>query len=260
MSYSWDKFLRPLSATDTNIQILDNSGVATYTINPFAILNALISNNIIKVSLKSGKVVVIPFSTINEAKLALPRIKQMIDVLNRRTPMFVNNELKNYVSSVTDLFFYQDTVPVGTGTNSIKVGTFWYDTEYGFLYVYIYDEFSEYTWITAVGEVGPVGATGSVGPIGPTGASYDVGNGLSLTGATLSVGGTLYETLGMNGGYYDMIATGFDNISMTSSVFDIVSELISLDSDNAQILAIDDIVVSAGGQLALTGEDRKSVV
>ena len=27
MSYSWDKFLRPLSSTDTNIQIMDNNGI-----------------------------------------------------------------------------------------------------------------------------------------------------------------------------------------------------------------------------------------
>jgi hypothetical protein len=174
MSYSWDKFLRPLSATDTNIQILDNNGIATHTINPYAILNVLINNNIIKISLRSGKVITIPFSTINESKLALPRIKQLIDVLNRKAPTFVDNELKNYVNSVTDIFFYQDNIPTGTGTNSIKEGTFWYDTEFGFLYVYINDSLSGYNWITAVGEVGPtgpLGPTGPAGPIGPTGAS-----------------------------------------------------------------------------------------
>ena len=57
MSYSWDKFLRPLSSTDTNIQVLDNNGVVSYTINPYAILNVLIKNNLVRVSLKSGKVI-----------------------------------------------------------------------------------------------------------------------------------------------------------------------------------------------------------
>ena len=105
MSYSWDKFLRPLSDTDTNIQILNNNNVVTHTINPFVILNVLINNNLIKISLKSGKVITIPFSTINESKLALPRIKQHIDTLNKKVPLFVNNELKNYVNDVTDTFF-----------------------------------------------------------------------------------------------------------------------------------------------------------
>lgn len=180
MSYSWDKFLKPLSATDTNIQVQDNNGVVIHTINPYAVLNVLINNNIVKISLKSGKVIAIPFSSMNESKMALPRIKQLIDSLNRKTPLFVSNELKNYVNSVnngTYDFFYQHDIPTGTGTDSIRVGTFWYDTEFGFLYVYVNDEFSGYNWITAVGEigpVGPVGATGSVGPVGATGISiYD---------------------------------------------------------------------------------------
>ncbi len=178
MSYSWDKFLKPLSATDTNIQVQDNKGIVTHTINPYAVLNVLINNNIVKISLKSGKVITIPFSTMNESKMALPRIKKLIDNLNRKTPLFVNNELKNYVNSVTDVFFYQDMIPSGTGTDTIKVGTFWYDTEFGFLYIYVNDEFSGYNWITAVGEVGPVGPAGATGPageIGPIGPEGPVG-------------------------------------------------------------------------------------
>jgi len=199
MSYSWDKFLRPLSATDTNIQILDNSGVATHTINPYAIVNVLINNNILKISLKSGKVTLIPFSTINESKLALPRIKQAIDVLNKRTPIFVDNELKNYVSSVASVFFYQDTIPTGTGTDAIKVGTFWYDTEWGFLYVYIYDELSDYNWITAVGEVGPVGPIGATGPAGEKGEKGATGS----QGPIGVTGPTGYEELIAKPGIHD---------------------------------------------------------
>lgn len=176
MSYSWDKFLKPLSETDTNIQVQDNKGIVTHTINPYAILNVLINNNIVKISLKSGKVITIPFSTMNESKMALPRIKQLIDSLNRKAPLFVNNELKNYVSSVTDAFFYQDSIPNGTGTDSIKVGTFWYDTEFELLYAYVYDEFSGYNWMTAagVGPIGPIGPTGPAG-VGPTGPAGPIG-------------------------------------------------------------------------------------
>ena len=172
MSYSWDKFLKPLSATDTNIQVQDDKGIVTHTINPYAVLNVLINNNIIKVSIKSGKVITIPFSTMNESKMALPRIKQLIDSLNRKTPLFVNNELKNYVSSVTDTFFYQDSMPIGSGTDSIKVGTFWYDTDEELLYVYAYG--NDWIGVVGIGPVGPIGATGPSG-VGPTGPAGPIG-------------------------------------------------------------------------------------
>jgi hypothetical protein len=147
MIYSWDKFLRPLTATDTNIQIMNNSGIVAQTINPYAVINILIHNNTIRIGMKSGQIVIIPFSNMNEAKLALPRIKQMVDSLQKKKPMFINNEIKNFVKSETTDFFYQSNTPTGSGTDLINVGSFWYDTDTGFLYVYI----------------GPVGATGSQG-------------------------------------------------------------------------------------------------
>ena len=106
MGYSWDNFLKPSSTTDTNIQIMDNNGVVTYTINPYAILNVLVNNNLLKISLKSGKVIIIQFSSINESKLALPRIKALIDSLTSKTPNFITNNVKNYVQSVVGVFFY----------------------------------------------------------------------------------------------------------------------------------------------------------
>jgi hypothetical protein len=163
MIYSWDKFLRPLAATDTNIQIMNNSGIVAQTINPYAVINILIHNNTIRIGMKSGQIVIIPFSNINEAKLALPRIKQMVDSLQKKKPMFISNEIKNFVKSETTDFFYQSNTPTGSGTDLINVGSFWYDTDTGFLYVYINDELSGYNWVTAAGEIGPVGATGSQG-------------------------------------------------------------------------------------------------
>jgi hypothetical protein len=362
MIYSWNKFLRPLAATDTNIQIMNNSGVVTQTINPYAVINILIHNNTIRIGMKSGQIVIITFSNMNESKLALPRIKQMVDSLQKKKPLFINNEIKNFVKSETTDFFYQSDTPSGTNTDSINVGSFWYDTDTGFLYVYINDEFSGYNWVTAAGEIGPVGDTGPQGysyqfsgvisssaslpisatagisyidelsgnlwvynsnlsnwisggvvrgssgtsgtsgtsgisgestyqtwlnngapgntgteteadfiaslkgeqgiqglegiqgPKGETGSLPSVGNGLILTGTTMSIGGTLSETLSLKGGYNDLIFSGFGNISMTASVFDVVSDFISLDSnDSSQILSITDITISAGGELALTG-------
>lgn len=176
MIYSWDKFLRPVSETDTNIQILNNGGVITNTINPFAIINVLIHNNIVRVSLKSGRIIDITFSTINESKMALPRIKQLIDKLQKKTPLHINNDLKNYINSVNSKFYYQDDIPSGTGTSSINPGSFWYDIEFGILYVYVYDTLSGYNWVTPVSDVGQDGTSGTSGIQGSQGPQGDDGH------------------------------------------------------------------------------------
>ena len=172
MSYSWDKFLRPLGTNDTNIQIMDNTGVVTYTVNPFTVINLYVKNNMVVISLKSQRLINIPFSSNNEAKLGLPRIKQLIDTLQQNSPIFINNEIKNYITAVSAKFFYQSTTPTGTGTSQIKTGSFWYDAEYGNLYTYIYDG-DYYQWVTAVGEIGPIGGTGPAGTSGTSGYDGD---------------------------------------------------------------------------------------
>jgi len=62
------------------------------------------------------------------------------------------------------IFYYQDAIPDGTGTDSINPGTFWYDTEYSLMYVYIDDALSGFNWIS-------VADSGIPGPMGPTGPS-----------------------------------------------------------------------------------------
>jgi DNA-directed RNA polymerase subunit N (RpoN/RPB10) len=178
MIFSWDKFIRPVSDGDTNIQILDNLGVSRYTINPFSVLNVAVYNNSVRVSLKSSRVISIPFSTLNESKLALPRIKQAIDGLQSKTPLFVSNQIKNYVNSVSIDFFYQENEPEGTGTNKITLGSFWYDNE-GNLYVYTKDG-DNYVWITPTGIIGPVGPIGPTGPTGNEGPTGATGGAISV--------------------------------------------------------------------------------
>jgi hypothetical protein len=211
MSYSWDKFLRPISETDTNIQIMDNNGIISYTINPYTVVNVMVNNNLIKVSLKSGKVIIIPFSTINEAKLALTRIKESIDKINKSTG-------KKYLNKLSKSFYYQDTQPEGVNIAQhpefIEPGSFWYDTEYGFLYVYIHDPLSGYTWVTAAGEVGPVGPQGDSGD-----SAYEVwrkeGNGGDVNAFLQSISGTS-GTSGIDGTSGTMGTSGTSGIDGTS--------------------------------------------
>lgn len=170
MNFSYDKYLRPLSSTDTNIHIVTHDNVVKWTLNPFSILNVMVNNNTVRISLKSGRVVIIPFSTLNEAKLALPRLKNLIDELVKKTPNYIPKDIKNYVENLqAQSFYYQDNIPGGTGTNEIREGTLWYDTEYGYLYIYVFDG-TYYQWVTAAGDVGD---TGPIGPTGSTGTSID---------------------------------------------------------------------------------------
>jgi hypothetical protein len=100
MSYSYNKFLRPITSSDKSIKILDDTNDIKYTIDPFVIQNVSVSNNIIKINLKSQRVISLHFSTINEAKLALTRIQIQIDTLIQNTPYLIDRDVQNYVDSV----------------------------------------------------------------------------------------------------------------------------------------------------------------
>lgn len=80
MSYSYDTFLKP-TANNTYLEILDTDLNVVYTINPRSISSPMISNNLIKISLKSGKVIMLDFSTSNESKDALQKLQLQIDKL-----------------------------------------------------------------------------------------------------------------------------------------------------------------------------------
>ena len=102
MSYSYNKFLRPITSSDKSIKILDDTNDIKYTIEPFAIQNVSISNNILKINLKSKRIISLHFSTINEAKLALTRIQIQIDTLIKNVPHLIDRNVQNYVNALFD--------------------------------------------------------------------------------------------------------------------------------------------------------------
>jgi hypothetical protein len=160
MNYSWDKFIKPVASGDTNIQIIDNSNKVTFTINPYAVVNVFVNNNLVKVSLRSLKTITIPFSSINEAKLALPRIKQAFDLVTQQPPLFIQKDVKSYFNGIiggataSNNFFYQDATPTAS---NITIGALWYDTTDGQLYIYVQTG----VWAAPLSEIGPTGATGT---------------------------------------------------------------------------------------------------
>lgn len=104
MSYSYDKFLKPLTSTDVNIQILDNGGVIKFTIEPFSVINTMVNNNLLKVNV-TNRIIQIPFSSITESKLALERFQLQLDDLRNRTNNLTNLEIKNYVDNYVSVVF-----------------------------------------------------------------------------------------------------------------------------------------------------------
>jgi len=92
-----------------------------------------------------------------------------------------------------------------------------------------------------------VGDSGSV-------FSLSVDNGLSLIGATAILGGTISQNTILHGEEYDLIMSNFDNLYFTSSVFDVESDFISLDSGigSIQIISGQDIVLVANDVLTIS--------
>jgi hypothetical protein len=102
MIYSYDKFLRPVTLSDRNIKILDDNGDINYTIDPFAITNIAAINNILRISLKSLKVILLNFSTRNEARIAVGILQTQIDSLTNNVPILIDKDIQNYIHDLID--------------------------------------------------------------------------------------------------------------------------------------------------------------
>jgi hypothetical protein len=147
MSYSYDKFLRPITESDKSIKILDDTNDIKYTIDPFVITNVAAINNILRISLRSLKVILLNFSTKNEAKIALTRLQQQIDTLTTKVPILIDKDIQNYIQYQIEQIgiIVGPTGPQGaTGSQGPQGVT---------------------------GSIGPQGVTGSIGPQGATGSA-----------------------------------------------------------------------------------------
>ena len=111
MIFSYNTFLRPVTSSDTNIQVFDTKGIVVYTINPFSIGTTRVSNNILEVSFKSGKLISIPFSSQNEAKVALSLLQSNIDVLLTKTPALIDIQIKSYIDNIIAVSYTHLTLP-----------------------------------------------------------------------------------------------------------------------------------------------------
>ena len=111
MAYNYNNFLRPISPTDRNIQVLDSNGTIRYTVNPFAILNTMVNNNVVKINLKNDKLIILDFYTPDQAKGAIDQLQKQIDALIQNVPNVIDKEIENFVEKyVNDVNFID---PIG---------------------------------------------------------------------------------------------------------------------------------------------------
>ena len=98
-TYTYDTFLNQYTDTDSTLQIVDTDGVVKFTINPYSILTTMITNNLVTFKMKSGRLIPIPFSTMNESKMALITAEERIQLLVNKTPNFIDKQVEKYVEA-----------------------------------------------------------------------------------------------------------------------------------------------------------------
>lgn len=111
-TYTYDTFLNQYTDTDTTLQIVDTDGVVKFTINPYSILTTMISNNLLTFKIKSGRLISIPFSTMNESMLALISAEERIQLLINKTPNFIDKQVEKYSEADLEAFNSHLTDPV----------------------------------------------------------------------------------------------------------------------------------------------------
>lgn len=97
MSYSYNRFLKPLNESDKTIKIYDDRNYPVYTINPFSVLQIYVTNNNLCIALSSSKLIIINFISNEEAKVSLVKIQSYVDQLKQST-VVIDNEQQDYIN------------------------------------------------------------------------------------------------------------------------------------------------------------------
>lgn len=96
--YKYDRFLAPITENSKIIKIL-HEGEVTITIIPKAVLNVLVDKNTMKINMKSKRIIILQFSTINEAGIALELFKKQLDIIRgNKIPSFEVIEVSDIVT------------------------------------------------------------------------------------------------------------------------------------------------------------------
>ena len=166
MAYNLSNFVGPVTSTDKLLKIYDSGGVLKYTMNPFSIVTTKVRNNLVDISTNT-RITSLDFATSTEAKQALQKLQETLDILRGKTPVFVDKKLENYVSAVGSTGKTGPQGPAGSGGGGGTAAT------------------------GPKGETGTQGATGPAGgPQGNTGSTGPQGIAGGGTGSQGNTGPT----------------------------------------------------------------------
>jgi hypothetical protein len=121
MSFSLNRFLRPLTDTDKIVRIYDDRNLPVHTINPFSVLRVFINNLNINVSLTNNRAIVVDFKTVEEARDGLTKLQSYIDQLRNKTPKVINQETEKYVENILQTAIGITSLNGSTASNQVIV-------------------------------------------------------------------------------------------------------------------------------------------
>lgn len=97
MSFSLNRFLRPLADSDKVIRVYNDMNVAVHIINPFSVLRIFISNLNINIALTGNKIITLDFKSIEEVREGLSKLQSYIDQLKAKYPQVIDQQTEMYV-------------------------------------------------------------------------------------------------------------------------------------------------------------------
>ena len=100
MSYSLNRFLRPLKETDKTIRIFDDRNFPVHTINPFSVLRLFVTNSNLNIALSGNRTIVLDFISHDETKEALEKFQSVVDSLRQKSPETVDKETEKYIEKI----------------------------------------------------------------------------------------------------------------------------------------------------------------
>jgi hypothetical protein len=103
MSYSLNRFLRPLKDTDKTIRIFDDRNYPVHTINPFSVLRIYVTNSNLNIALSGNRIITLDFPSLDETKEGLFKLQSFVDILRKKSPDVVDKETENYIEKVVQI-------------------------------------------------------------------------------------------------------------------------------------------------------------
>ena len=83
MSYSFNRFLKPLNESDKTIKIYDNRNYPVHTINPFSVLRLYVTNNNLSIILTGNTIIVLDFLDSIESQESLVKLQSYVDSIKQ---------------------------------------------------------------------------------------------------------------------------------------------------------------------------------